>query len=168
MGSCKHELDSLGRPTRSEGHSEGTWSTATAALRRLFANIWPFPFGGDLGVSNSGTSGFETCSGRQPLTHYCILRQDLPLGTLAAQLIHAAGESSKGDLPPNTYAVALAAKSEEHLAFLEDKLRRLSIPHVAIREPDAPWNGALMAIGIQPLADRKQLKKVTSSLPLLK
>ena len=71
-------------------------------------------------------------------------------------------------MPPNTYAVALAAKSEEHLAFLEDKLRRLSIPHVAIREPDTPWNGALMAIGIQPLADRKQLKKVTSSLALLR
>jgi len=138
-------------------------------MRRFFTNIWVFPFGGDLGLSTPGTSGFETRSARHPLTHYCILRQDLPLGTLAAQLIHAAGESSQGDLlPNNTYAVALAAKSEDHLIFLEDKLRRLSIPHVAIRESDAPWNGALMAIGIQPVADRNQLKKVTSSLPLLK
>jgi len=62
--------------------------------------------------------------------------------------------------------VALAAKSEEHLAFLEDNLRRLSIPHVAIREPDR--GDELMAIGIRPVADRNQLKKVTSSLPLLK
>jgi hypothetical protein len=51
---------------------------------------------------------------------------------------------------------------------LEEKLRRLSIPHRAIREPDAPWNGALMAIGIEPVTDRNILKKVTSSLPLLR
>jgi len=169
LGPCNnHELDSLGRPTQSTGHSEGAWSTATAALRRFFANIWALPFGGDPTLSKLETSGFESRSARHSLTHYCILRQDLPLGTLAAQLIHAAGESSQGSLPPNTYAVALAAKSEEHLIFLEDKLRRLSIPHVAIREPDSPWDGALMAIGIQPVADRNQLKKVTSSLPLLK
>lgn len=112
--------------------------------------------------------GFETRRARHSLTHYCILRKDLPLGTLAAQLIHAAGESSPGELPSHTYAVALAARNEKHLEFLEEKLRRLAIPHVAIREPDAPWDGALMAIGICPVADRNQVKKVTSSLPLLK
>jgi peptidyl-tRNA hydrolase len=105
---------------------------------------------------------------RQHLTHYCLVRQDLPRGVLAAQLIHAAGESSPGGLPENTFAVALAAKSEEHLLHLEEKLRRLSIPHAAIREPDAPWDGALMAIGLAPVADRNQVKKVTSSLPLLR
>jgi len=115
-------------------------------------------------VANSS----ETRRVRQFSTHYCIIRKDLPLGVLAAQLIHAAGESSPGNLPDNTHAVALAAKSEEHLLFLEAKLRRLSIPHKAIREPDAPWNGALMAIGIEPVADRNQVKKVTSSLPLLR
>jgi hypothetical protein len=62
----------------------------------------------------------------------------------------------------------LAAKNEDHLERLEAKLRRFSIPHAAIREPDAPWNGALMAIGIEPVADRNTLKKVTSSLKLLK
>jgi hypothetical protein len=51
---------------------------------------------------------------------------------------------------------------------LEEKLRRLCIPHAAIREPDAPWNGALMAIGIEPVVDRNTVKKVTSSLKLLK
>lgn len=167
MRSCKHELDSLGRPTRSEGHSEGAWSTAVAALRRFFANIMGLPRVGASEGKHLEAFGFDSRQTRH-LTHYCILRQDLPLGTLAAQLIHAAGESTEGDLPPNTHAVALAAKGEEHLVFLEEKLRRLSIPHVAIREPDAPWNGALMAIGIRPVADRNQVKKVTSSLPLLK
>lgn len=90
------------------------------------------------------------------------------MGAQAAQLIHAAGESSPGDLPEGTFAVALAARNEAHLEFLEEKLQRLNIPHVAVREPDEPYNGALMAIGICPVENRKTLKKVTSSLPLLK
>jgi len=73
-----------------------------------------------------------------------------------------------GGISSGTFAVALAAKSEAHLEFLEDKLRQHAIPHVAIREPDAPYHNALMAIGILPVADRAQLKKVTSGLPLLK
>lgn len=101
-------------------------------------------------------------------THYCIIRRDLPLGDFAAQLIHAAGESAGGDLPNNTNAVALAAKDEAHLEFIEAKLRRFSIPHTAIREPDAPWNGALMAIGLAPTADRSTTKKVTKGLRLIK
>jgi len=108
-------------------------------------------------------------AGRAPLTHYCLVRQDLPLGALAAQLIHAAGESSgPGDLPDGTFAVALAAKSHAHLEHLERKLVRLAIPHHSIREPDAPWNGELMAIGILPVDDRELVKPVTGGLRLLK
>lgn len=110
--------------------------------------------------------GFDSRQTRHSLTHYCILREDLPFGTQAAQLIHAAGESSPGDLPEGTYAVALAAKSEKHLEFLEEKLRRLAIPHVAIREPDRDHE--LMAIGIEPVADRKLVKKVTGNLALIR
>ena len=62
--------------------------------------------------------------------------------------------------------MALAAKDEDHLAFLESKLQRLEIPHVAIREPDR--DDELMAIGIRPVEDRALVRKVTSSLPLLK
>jgi len=112
--------------------------------------------------------GFEPRKARQ-LTHYCLVRQDLPLGDLAAQLIHAAGESSgPGDLPDGTFAVALAAKSHAHLEHLERKLVRLAIPHHSIREPDAPWNGELMAIGILPVDDRELVKPVTGGLRLLK
>lgn len=100
-------------------------------------------------------------------THYCIIRQDLPAGTFAAQLIHAAGESATG-VESGTFAVALAARDENHLGFIEAKLRRLSIPHHAIREPDAPWCGALMAIGIEPVVDRSLTKKVTKGLKLIK
>ena len=109
--------------------------------------------------------GFDSRQTRHSLTHYCILREDLPFGAQAAQLIHAAGESSPGDLPEGTYAVALAAKSEKHLEFLEEKLRRLAIPHVAIREPDRDHE--LMAIGLYPVEDRRSIRRVVGNLPLL-
>lgn len=97
-----------------------------------------------------------------------IVRRDLPLGVLAAMVIHAAGESSPGQLPPGTHAVALAARDEPHLSFIEDKLRFFNIPHHAIREPDPPWNGEIMAIGIPPIADRQPIKKAVGGLPLLR
>lgn len=101
------------------------------------------------------------------LTHYCIIRKDLPLGVMAAQLIHAAGESSPGNLPEHTFAVCLAVSDEPALLALEERLARADIPHTAIREPDAPWNGQLMAIGIRPL-DRTIVRKYLAQYPLLK
>lgn len=85
----------------------------------------------------------------------------------AAQIIHAAGESSPGNLPSNTHAVALKVSNEEELKKLELKLRIAGIPFRAIREPDAPWNGQLMAIGVCP-APKDRVKKYLSSIPLLK
>jgi hypothetical protein len=101
------------------------------------------------------------------LYHYCIGRLDVPIGDLCAQLIHAAGESSPGNLPPETRAVALGARSEFELLKLEQKLKKKNIPHVAIREPDEPFCGQLMAIGIAP-CDRSLVKKEVSNFPLLK
>ena len=57
------------------------------------------------------------------LTHYVIVREDLPTGVMAAQIVHAAGESSPGDLPPNTFAVALAASDEQQLELVEHELK---------------------------------------------
>lgn len=95
-----------------------------------------------------------------------IVRADLPAGVMVAQTIHAAGESSNGDIPQGTYAIALAAKDELHLHRIEKKLIKLDIPHVAIREPDAPWNGALMAIGLYP-APRNLVRKGVARLSLI-
>lgn len=86
---------------------------------------------------------------------------------MGAQMIHAAGESSPGNLPEDTFAVALSAKSEMELLALEKKLIAKKIPHAAIREPDAPWCGQLMAIGIAP-CDRSLVKKEVANLALLK
>ncbi|NVB36558.1 hypothetical protein G6O69_01850 [Pseudenhygromyxa sp. WMMC2535] len=97
-----------------------------------------------------------------------MVREDLPRGVLAAQLIHAAGESAPGGLASGTIAVALAARDEGHLVALERELLRLAIPHRAIREPDPPWDGALMAIGLEPIADRSRVRPMTGSLKLLR
>lgn len=95
-----------------------------------------------------------------------IVRRDLPVGFLAAQIVHAAGESSPGGLDPGTHAVVLSADAEQ-LAALERRLALEGIAHVAIREPDAPWCGALTAIGLAPITDRRPIRRLTSSLPLL-
>lgn len=88
--------------------------------------------------------------GRNDLHHYVIARTDVPTGVMAAQIVHAAGESSDR-VPSGVCAVCLAAHSELELEDLEAKLIELEIAHTSIREPDAPWNGALMAIGLEPV-----------------
>jgi hypothetical protein len=100
-----------------------------------------------------------------------IIREDLPRGTLAAQIVHAAGESAtqfKVDpLSPPIHAVVLAARCETHLLELEARLRAGGVSFHAIREPDPPWNGQLMAIGL-PIQDRHVLRPFLSDIPTLK
>jgi peptidyl-tRNA hydrolase len=114
--------------------------------------------------------------------HYIIVRRDLKfskgkklihttgvgstLGTTAAQVTHAAGESfaaftrdshkrlGRHIEPAGTIAVVLGVPSESALRAWEKKLLRYRVQHVAIREPDAPWNGQLMAIGLWPVERR--------------
>lgn len=101
------------------------------------------------------------------LTHYCVVRADLPIGAQAAQLIHAAGMSSMDNLPAGTYAVALTVKDEAELRSLAETLEREGLSRQLIVEEDAPYSGQAMAIGIPP-ADRKTLKRYLSKYPLLK
>jgi hypothetical protein len=86
---------------------------------------------------------------------------------LAAQLTHAAGESSPGALPSGTRAIVLAVADEPSLARLEERLRLADVAHVAIREPDAPWCGALMAIGLVPVRERAPVRRALGRMPLL-
>lgn len=86
------------------------------------------------------------------VSHYCIVRGDLPRGVIAAQLVHAAGESVRGELPPGTRAVVLAVHDERSLVRVAARLHDLGVPHRLIREPDPPWCGAAMAIGVCPIA----------------
>lgn len=109
----------------------------------------------------------ETKKKEDTLAHYCITRADLPHGVQAAQLIHAAGESSPGNIPNHTFAFALITKDEVELRDLAWKLMLAGIKIKMIFEPDAPWTGQLMAIGVVP-GLRKDLKKHFNRLKLLR
>ena len=87
------------------------------------------------------------------------------MGALAAQLVHAAGET--GPTEPGTHAIVLSARDQEHLLKIEQQLKNYKIRHHSVREPDPPWNGELMAIGLYPTSDRSTLKPVTKKLKLL-
>lgn len=95
-----------------------------------------------------------------------MVRSDLPLGFLAAQVAHAAGESSLG-VKPGTNVVVLAVPSEGALYAVYNRLVMASVRCTLITEPDPPWNGAATAIGLEPVADRKPLRRVLQHLPLL-
>ncbi len=103
-----------------------------------------------------------------PLTHFVILRGDLPHGLQVAQTIHAAGESAEARVPHGTIAVALAARDEPHLLELAKLLRRQGIDHTLIIEGDGEHAGHAMSIGIAPTTDRRAVGKVVSNLPLVR
>ena len=105
---------------------------------------------------------------RETLYHYVIVRGDLPHGVQMAQTIHAAGESCEGPLPSGTHAIALSARNESHLEEIASRLWEAEIPHTVITEPDAPYDGQVMAVGIWPTSDRDRIRRVTSSLPLVR
>jgi hypothetical protein len=98
-----------------------------------------------------------------------------------AQTIHAAGESSPGRLPDGTYAIALAVADEPALIREVGRLQGRGfacvepgqtppdgqLAFVPIYEPDPPYHGALMAIGIVP-ARREVLRRHLSSLATVK
>lgn len=102
------------------------------------------------------------------VSHYCIVRDDLPRGVIAAQLVHAAGESAGGELPPGVRAVVLAVPDERSLVRVAARLHDLGVPHRVIREPDPPWCGAAMAIGMCPIAETdRRAHSVLARLPTL-
>lgn len=86
---------------------------------------------------------------------------------LAAQVIHAAGESHLTAVPSGTHAVALAARDEAHLLEVARALERRGLAFTLIREPDPPWRGAAMAIGVAPTRDRAALRRALGRLSLL-
>lgn len=85
---------------------------------------------------------------------------------MAAQVVHAAGESIRQKLPPHTNAVVLSVPDEQALRDTHEKLK--DIDHELIVEIDEPFTGQATAIGLAPVSDRTEAKKVLSGLPLLK
>lgn len=85
---------------------------------------------------------------------------------MVANTVHAAGESA--GVPPGTFAVALATADQSELEQVHKRLEELGVPHAAIRESQGEHAGELMAIGVEPVRDRSQIRKAVSSLPLVK
>ena len=81
--------------------------------------------------------------------HYVIVRRDLPPGLLAAQIVHAAGETSPGNLQSGTHAVVLEVADEASLKEVSAQLRAAGVPHKPIIEPDI--GNTWTAIGVAPL-----------------
>lgn len=101
-----------------------------------------------------------------PFYHFVLIRSDLPFGVQLAQTVHAAGQSSPGPgLPPDTHAVVLQA-SEAQIRALEGKLLARGIQYFLVREPDPPYNGALMALALPPQPRTPELKRLFSSFSL--
>jgi len=96
-----------------------------------------------------------------------VIRRDLPLGILAANLLHAGGESSPGNLPSGTHAVVLVVPDESALKAVAARLELARVPCKRIIEDDAPHTGQLMAIGCAP-GRKEVVGRYLSSLPLLK
>ena len=81
-------------------------------------------------------------------------------------ITHAAGESSPGNLPEGTFAIVKMARDELHLALIADELQAAGVALVRVHEPDRPYCGALMALGLRP-ARKGVLKRHLRKLPLL-
>lgn len=100
------------------------------------------------------------------LSHYVIVRRDLPIGLIVANTIHAADESTGA--PQGMSALGLATADEAELEQLLLKLQALGITCSAIRESEGEYAGQLMAIGVEPVDDRTLVRRAVSQLPLVK
>lgn len=97
------------------------------------------------------------------LTHYIIVRRDLPLGVLAAMVCHAAGESGAtyerkegwryddSTAFSGATAVILEAKDEKHLRQISAYLDEVEIAYKTVHESGGEYSGQLMALGLIPI-----------------
>jgi hypothetical protein len=80
-------------------------------------------------------------------------------------VVHATGESVSTTHPDGLHAVVLAGDPQE-LQRLKERLTAASVPHRTIIEPDPPFLGEVMAVGITPAA-RRLIKPYVRHLSLL-
>lgn len=82
------------------------------------------------------------------MIHYIAVRRDLPFGTTLAMVAHAAAESN--DLVGHCTVCVLGVRNERTLLKLHAKLNSYGIKNELVCEPDEPWNGAAMSLGVRP------------------
>lgn len=107
------------------------------------------------------------------LHHYVVVRRDLPLGVVLAQVAHAAGESfyrlttPDGFQADQTVAVVLGARNEHRLKRLRDALATAHVGHVVIVEVEGEYAGQIMAVGLVP-ADRGLVQPLLNDFHMLR
>lgn len=102
---------------------------------------------------------------RDNVVHYIIVRKDLPFGTTLAMVSHAAANSIidlisselviKVANPLTT--VVLGVDNQAALKRLSKRLAWRDVRHTVVKEPDAPYKNAWMALGIWP-GEREDLE----------
>lgn len=95
------------------------------------------------------------------LSHYVIVRRDLPPGVQLAYAVHAAGESTPERVPEGTRAVVLAVPDAEGLESCAEQIASAEVDHTIVRE-----DGEAFAIGFPPASDLSRIRQLTSALPL--
>lgn len=120
-----------------------------------------------MSAPRAGSREPDAAEAKWQLTHYVVVRRDLSLGVLAANLVHAAGESSMGKLPPNTRAVVLGVPDEPTLREVCARLRHAGLDYRRIVETEGPHAGQLMSLGLVPRR-KEDVRRFLSSLPLLR
>lgn len=86
---------------------------------------------------------------------------------MCAMIVHAAGESSPGNLPSDTHAVALAVPSEDALRSVFARLKLAGVPSALIVEDGGTYHGQATAIGVVP-AKKGEVHRFLSNLPLIR
>lgn len=101
---------------------------------------------------------------------YIVLHQSVRNhpGVIACQAAHAAGESLRAPAASDTHVVALVAEKSHDLVALSLTLREAGIHHALICEPDEPYNGSAVAVGIEPLEDRERVKPLVARFKLFR
>lgn len=90
-------------------------------------------------------------------------------GVAAVQAAHAAGESAfDGPVRGDTHVVALVADKSDDLEALAGRLAGAGLRYVLIREPDEPYNGAAVALGIEPTEDRDRVRPHVASFKVFR
>lgn len=89
-------------------------------------------------------------------------------GIVACQAAHAATECIQSlPVSDQTHVCALEAETSADLETLGKLLTDAGLPHVVIREPDEPYNGAAVAVGVAPM-DRYLVKPYMSTFKVLR
>jgi len=107
------------------------------------------------------------------LTHYIIVRRDLPLGVCAAMITHAAGESGALYQNPDNgrfrhaVAVVLEVKNEQKLHAAANLLWKHDIQNVEIHESGGAYHNQFMAIGLVP-CERSKVDLILEPFQTLK